>query len=141
MKQEKIKCDFRALGKAIKEARKAKGLSKNELADQMNIALNILRPLKITDNTQACKHCLLFFSVIITFRVRGSGRFTMNRGWVQLKHTIPPWRELCAFSLSHLILFQNQPIAGMTSILPISSLLFHQSGFGEIVERPLYSAS
>ena len=38
MKQEKIKYDFRVLGKAIKEARKAKGLSRNELADQMNIA-------------------------------------------------------------------------------------------------------
>ena len=55
MKQEKTKYDFRALGKAIKEARKAKGLSRNDLADQMNIALDILRPLKITDNTQAYK--------------------------------------------------------------------------------------
>lgn len=38
MKQKKIKYDFKALGQAIKEARKAKGLSRNELADQMNIA-------------------------------------------------------------------------------------------------------
>lgn len=38
MKQEKIKYDFKALGQAIKEARKAKGLARNELADQMNIA-------------------------------------------------------------------------------------------------------
>ena len=38
MKQEKIKYDFKAFGQAIKEARKVKGLSRNELADQMNIA-------------------------------------------------------------------------------------------------------
>ena len=30
--------DFKAFGQAIKEARKVKGLSRNELADQMNIA-------------------------------------------------------------------------------------------------------
>ena len=38
MKQEKIKYDFKAFGQAIKEARKAKGISRNQLADQMNIA-------------------------------------------------------------------------------------------------------
>ena len=38
MKQEKIKYNFKALGQAIKEAQKAKGLSRNELADQLNIA-------------------------------------------------------------------------------------------------------
>jgi transcriptional regulator with XRE-family HTH domain len=38
MKREKIKYDFKAFGQAIKEARKVKGLSRNELADQMNIA-------------------------------------------------------------------------------------------------------
>ncbi|WMJ77901.1 MULTISPECIES: helix-turn-helix domain-containing protein [unclassified Sedimentibacter] len=38
MKQEKIKYDFKAFGQAIKEARKTKGISRNELADQMHIA-------------------------------------------------------------------------------------------------------
>ncbi|MDD2965513.1 MAG: helix-turn-helix transcriptional regulator [Bacteroidales bacterium] len=38
MKQEKIKYDFKAFGQAIKAARKAKGISRNELADRMNIA-------------------------------------------------------------------------------------------------------
>ena len=38
MKQEKIKYDFKAFGQAIKEARKAKGISRNQLADQMNSA-------------------------------------------------------------------------------------------------------
>lgn len=38
MKQEKIKYDFKAFGQAIKAARKAKGISRNQLAEQMNIA-------------------------------------------------------------------------------------------------------
>lgn len=38
MKPEKIKYDFKAFGQAIKAARKAKGISRNELADRMNIA-------------------------------------------------------------------------------------------------------
>ena len=38
MKREIDKYDFKAVGQAIKAARKAKGLSRNELADQMHIA-------------------------------------------------------------------------------------------------------
>lgn len=38
MKREIDKYDFKAIGQAIKAARKAKGLSRNELADQMGIA-------------------------------------------------------------------------------------------------------
>ena len=38
MRQEKIKYDFKALGQAIKAARNAKGISRNQLADMMNIA-------------------------------------------------------------------------------------------------------
>ena len=38
MKQDKVKYDFRAFGQAIKEARKAKGISRNQLADRLNIA-------------------------------------------------------------------------------------------------------
>ena len=38
MKREVARFDFKAFGQAIKEARKVKGLSRNELADQMNIA-------------------------------------------------------------------------------------------------------
>lgn len=33
-----MKYDFRAFGQAIKEARKAKGISRNQLADKLNIA-------------------------------------------------------------------------------------------------------
>lgn len=38
MKREIDKYDFKAFGQAIKAARKAKGLSRNQLADQMGIA-------------------------------------------------------------------------------------------------------
>ena len=38
MKQVKAKYDFKAFGQAIKEARKAKGISRNQLADRQNIA-------------------------------------------------------------------------------------------------------
>ena len=37
MRQKIDKYDFKAFGQAIKAARKAKGLSRNELADQMGI--------------------------------------------------------------------------------------------------------
>ena len=38
MKRKVEKYDFKALGQAIKEARNTKGLSRNQLADKMNIA-------------------------------------------------------------------------------------------------------
>lgn len=38
MKKDKDKFDFTAFGQAIKEARKARGLSRNRLADELNIA-------------------------------------------------------------------------------------------------------
>lgn len=38
MSREAKKYDFKALGQAIKAARKAKGISRNALADQLNIA-------------------------------------------------------------------------------------------------------
>ncbi|QII81202.1 helix-turn-helix transcriptional regulator [Jeotgalibaca arthritidis] len=38
MKQKVDKYDFKALGQAIKETRNVKGLSRNQLADKMNIA-------------------------------------------------------------------------------------------------------
>lgn len=38
MKQTKERYDFKAFGQAIKAARKAKGISRNQLADKLNIA-------------------------------------------------------------------------------------------------------
>ncbi|WP_277406906.1 hypothetical protein [Lacrimispora xylanisolvens] len=41
MKREIDKYDFKALGQAIKVARKTKGLSRNQLADRMGLPLDI----------------------------------------------------------------------------------------------------
>jgi transcriptional regulator with XRE-family HTH domain len=38
MKRKVEKYDFKALGQAIKDARNSKGMSRNQLADKMNIA-------------------------------------------------------------------------------------------------------
>lgn len=38
MKRQDQKYDFKSFGQAIKEARKAKGISRNQLADKLNIA-------------------------------------------------------------------------------------------------------
>ena len=38
MKQDKVKYDFKAFGQAIKEAKRAKGILRNQLADRLNIA-------------------------------------------------------------------------------------------------------
>lgn len=38
MKHNKEKSDFKAFGQALKSARKAKGISRNQLADKLNIA-------------------------------------------------------------------------------------------------------
>ena len=46
MKQKINKYDFKAFGQAIKEARKAKGISRNQLADQMNIAPRYIASIK-----------------------------------------------------------------------------------------------
>jgi ribosome-binding protein aMBF1 (putative translation factor) len=52
MKQNKEKFDFKAFGQAIKAARKAKGISRNQLADTLNIAPDISRPLRTAGSTQ-----------------------------------------------------------------------------------------
>uniref|UniRef100_UPI002F414F03 helix-turn-helix domain-containing protein n=1 Tax=Enterocloster clostridioformis TaxID=1531 RepID=UPI002F414F03 len=46
MKQDKVKYDFKAFGQAIKEARKAKGISRNQLADRLNIAPHYIAPIE-----------------------------------------------------------------------------------------------
>lgn len=38
MKQSREKFDFKAFGQAIKDARQARGMSRNQLADKLNIA-------------------------------------------------------------------------------------------------------
>ena len=46
MKREIDKYDFKAIGQAIKAARKAKGISRNQLADQMHIAARYIASIE-----------------------------------------------------------------------------------------------
>lgn len=63
MKRKIDKYDFKAFGQAIKAARKAKGISRNQLADQMNIA-----PRYIASIENSGQHpSLQIFYELVTF--------------------------------------------------------------------------
>ena len=63
MKQDKVKYDFKAFGQTIKEARKAKGISRNLLADRLNIA-----PRYIASIENSGQHpSLQIFYELVTF--------------------------------------------------------------------------
>ena len=55
MKREVARFDFKAFGQAIKAARKAKGISRNQLADKMNIAPRYIASIENSGQHQACK--------------------------------------------------------------------------------------
>ena len=62
MKRKVEKYDFKALGQAIKDARNSKGLSRNQLADKMNIA-----PRYIASNENSGQHpSLQIFYELVT---------------------------------------------------------------------------
>ncbi|HGM1346908.1 TPA: helix-turn-helix domain-containing protein [Clostridioides difficile] len=63
MKQSKEKYDFKIFGQAIKAARKAKGISRNQLADKLNIA-----PRYIASIENSGQHpSLQIFYELVTF--------------------------------------------------------------------------
>ena len=63
MKQDKAKYDFKAFGQAIKAARKAKGISRNQLADRLNIT-----PRYIASIENSGQHpSLQIFYELVTF--------------------------------------------------------------------------
>ncbi|GAB5081270.1 helix-turn-helix transcriptional regulator [Hominimerdicola sp. 21CYCFAH17_S] len=63
MKQSKEKYDFKAFGQAIKTARKAKGISRNQLADTLHIA-----PRYIASIENSGQHpSLQIFYELVTF--------------------------------------------------------------------------
>ena len=63
MKREVARFDFKAFGQAIKAARKAKGISRNQLADKMNIA-----PRYIASIENSGQHpSLQIFYELVTF--------------------------------------------------------------------------
>ena len=63
MKQSKEKYDFKIFGQAIKAARKTKGISRNQLADRLNIA-----PRYIASIENSGQHpSLQIFYELVTF--------------------------------------------------------------------------
>ena len=76
MKQEKIKYDFKAFGQAIKEARKVKGLSRNELADQMNIAPRYIASI---ENSGQHPSLQIFYELVTLLDVSVDQFFFQNK--------------------------------------------------------------
>ena len=76
MKQEKIKYDFKAFGQAIKEARKVKGLSWNELADQMNIAPRYIASI---ENSGQHPSLQIFYELVTLLDVSVDQFFFQNK--------------------------------------------------------------
>src|SRR5574344_379836 len=76
MKQEKIKYEFKAFGQAIKEARKVKGLSRNELADQMNIAPRYIASI---ENSGQHPSLQIFYELVTLLDVSVDQFFFQNK--------------------------------------------------------------
>lgn len=76
MKQKKIKYDFKAFGQAIKAARKAKGLSRNEVADQINIAPRYIASI---ENSGQHPSLQIFYELVILLDVSVDQFFFQNR--------------------------------------------------------------
>ena len=66
MKQVKAKYDFKAFGQAIKEARKAKGISRNQLADRQNIAPRYIASIK---NSGQHPSLQIFYELVTFFDI------------------------------------------------------------------------
>ena len=76
MKQEKIKYDFKAFGQAMKAARKAKGLSRNELADQMHIAPRYIASI---ENSGQHPSLQIFYELVTLLDVSVDQFFFQNK--------------------------------------------------------------
>ena len=76
MKRKVEKYDFKALGQAIKEARNIKGLSRNQLADIMNIA-----PRYIASIENSGQHPILqiFYELVTVLDVSEDQFFFPNK--------------------------------------------------------------
>ena len=66
MKQSKEKFDFKAFGQAIKAARKAKGISRNQLADKLNIAPRYIASI---ENSGQHPSLQIFFELIQRYHI------------------------------------------------------------------------
>jgi transcriptional regulator with XRE-family HTH domain len=61
MKRKVKKYDFKALGQAIKEARNIKGLSRNQLADIMNIAPRYIASIENSGQHPSLQILMIFY--------------------------------------------------------------------------------
>ena len=66
MKQNKEKFDFKAFGQAIKAARKAKGISRNQLADTLNIAPRYIASI---ENSGQHPSLQIFFELMLRYHI------------------------------------------------------------------------
>ena len=66
MKQSKEKFDFKAFGQAIKAARKAKGISRNQLADKLNIAPRYIASI---ENSGQHPSLQIFFELMLRYNI------------------------------------------------------------------------
>ena len=88
MKQNKEKFDFKAFGQAIKAARKAKGISRNQLADTLNIAPRYIASI---ENSGQHPSLQILYELVTLLDVSVDQFFFRNRGTGEV-HTPPSAR-------------------------------------------------
>ena len=76
MKRKVEKYDFKALGQAIKEARNVKGLSRNQLADMMNIAPRYIASI---ENSGQHPSLQIFYELVTILDVSVDQFFFQNK--------------------------------------------------------------
>ncbi|HFU4078717.1 TPA: helix-turn-helix domain-containing protein [Streptococcus suis] len=76
MKREVKKYDFKAFGQAIKAARKAKGVSRNQLADQMHIAPRYIASI---ENSGQHPSLQIFYELVILLDISVDQFFFPNK--------------------------------------------------------------
>ena len=76
MKREVARFDFKAFGQAIKAARKAKGISRNQLADKMNIAPRYIASI---ENSGQHPSLQIFYELVTRYNISVDQFFFPNR--------------------------------------------------------------
>ena len=76
-----MKYDFKAFGQAIKEARKAKGISRNQLADRLNIAPRYIASI---ENSGQHPSLQIFYELVTFFDIS----VKENRSFVSVKEVV-----------------------------------------------------
>ena len=76
MKREVEKYDFKACGQAIKAARKSKGISRNQLADQMHIAPRYIASI---ENSGQHPSLQIFYELVTRYNISVDQFFFPNR--------------------------------------------------------------